>query len=101
MSDAKQKREWTLPPPWLPPPYDIADVVAVQALAQGTADEHQQKRALRWIVEQAAGTYDIGWHPSGDHESSFAAGRRAVGLSVVKLTKINPKALLKKEDRNG
>jgi hypothetical protein len=96
MSDAKKTKrtDWPLPPPWLPVDYDVADVVAVQALAQGTADEHQQKRALRWIVEQACGTYDVGWHPEFP---DFAAGKRSVGLQIVKLCRINPKALLKDE----
>jgi hypothetical protein len=90
---ASTKKEYSLPPPWLPPKYEDADVNAIQAVTQGTADAGQQQRAMKWIVEQGCGTYDLGWHPSGDHEASFAAGRRFVGLAVVKMTKINLAAL--------
>lgn len=101
MASKPSKREtgpWVLPPPWLPPDYELADVVAVQACAAGTADEHQQRRAMKWIVETACGAYDIGWHPSGDHEASFAAGRRFPGLAIIKATLINTAVLRKQND---
>ena len=71
--------------PYRPPPYDLADVHAIRAVASGTADIDQQKRAVRWIVEQAAGTYQPSFRPEGDRETCFAEGRRFVGLQVVKL----------------
>lgn len=86
-----------LPPPWLAKDYELADITAVQAVALGTADKDQQQRALRWIVEKVCGTYDLGWHPSGNHESDFAAGLRFAGLQIVKATKLNT-ALMRKKD---
>lgn len=88
---------WVLPPPWLPPQYEIADIVAVQACVSGTATDEQQKRAMRWIVEQGCLTYDLGWHPD---LADFAAGRRFVGTQIVKLTKLNV-AVLKKKETNA
>lgn len=77
--------------PWLPAPYDEADAFAVQALARGTANPEQQKRALTWIVEACAGLYDLSFRP-GDEEgrrnTDFAEGKRWVGQQVVKLTKV-------------
>lgn len=94
MSDARPPRKptkrdvgpWVLPPPWLPAPYDLSDVVAIQALARGEADAEQQVRALKWIVEVCAGAYSDGWHPE---LADFAAGRRRVGMEIVKLTKLD------------
>lgn len=101
MADRPNKRAngpWVLPPPWLPPDYDLADVVAVQACVAGTANADQQVRAMTWIVEQACLTYDLGWHPNGDHDASFAAGRRFAGSQIVKVSKINPQILRKQND---
>ena len=77
--------------PWLPAAYDKYDVAALQALATGTANEHQQQRALKWIVETACGTYDLPWQPGGPdgaRATDFANGKRFVGLQVVKLTRL-------------
>jgi len=79
--------------PWLPVPYEKADVYAIKALAAGTADAEQQKRALRWIIEQAAGTYDLHYRPDNARDTDFALGRGHVGQQIVKLIKINPAVL--------
>lgn len=82
-----------------PPKYTNFHVASIQALARGEASAHQQQQALRWIIEQAAGTYDLSFSPESDRATSFAEGRRFVGLQLVKLTKINKEAL--KDDDNG
>jgi hypothetical protein len=77
--------------PWRPPKYEEVDVIAIQALARGTANLEQQKRALAWIIERAAGTYDMSYRPGageGDRDTVFAEGRRFVGNQVVKMTKL-------------
>lgn len=48
-----------------------------------------QQRALRWIIERAAGTYDQSFTPDSPRLTDFAEGRRFVGLQIVKLLKIN------------
>ena len=82
-----------LEPPWIPKQYELGDIAAVQAVARGTADKDQQQRALKWIVEQVCGTYDLGWHPEF---ADFAAGLRFAGLQIVKATKLNT-ALMRKD----
>ena len=74
--------------PWLPVETDPADASAIQALAAGTADANQQKRALKVFIEKCADTYGLGWHPGGGSNADFAAGRRFAGLQVVKLLKV-------------
>ncbi len=82
--------------PQVPPPYDVADVSAIQALSRGTANEDQQRRALKWIIERAAGTYDFSFYP-GERETSFALGRVFVGQQVVKLTKLDLSILMQQQ----
>ena len=63
----------------------------IQALARGNASMDQQKRALAWIIESAAGTYEMSYRPGageGDRDTVFAEGRRFVGNQVVKMTKL-------------
>lgn len=86
------------PPPFLPADYHLADLTAVQAIAAGTATADQQRRALKWIVEQVCDTYGLGWHPDGGHASSFVAGRRFAGLQIVKAANVNVSALRKAEE---
>lgn len=80
-----------------PPEYEEADVAAVQALHAGSATPDQQKRALKWIIEGAAATYDFPFRPgSDDRETNIALGRQFVGQQIVKLLKINLSIMRKK-----
>ena len=82
-------------PPYFMVTWDDADATAMQALQRGEATPDQQKRALDWIINRGAMTYDVTFHPEGDRQSAFAEGRRFVGLQVIKLLKINTLAFLK------
>ena len=70
---------------WHPPLWEKADAGALQALARGEAAPHQQQRALKFLIESLAGTYDMTYRPESDRDTAFAEGRRFVGLQVVKL----------------
>ena len=80
-----------------PTPYEAADITAIQQLEQGTATPDLQQRALKWIVECASMTYDQSYRPGDTHETAFAEGRRFVGNSIVKMLKLNPSTLRRKE----
>lgn len=87
--------------PWLPVEWADADVAAIQALGRGEANPDQQKRALDWIIQKAAGTYDISFRPGGadgERETCFAEGRRFVGNQIVKALKISLYALGHKDN---
>lgn len=89
--------------PWLPVKYDLSDAGAVQAFAHGRATAEQQRIAFRWIVEKAAGTYDQSYHPGGEggrRNTDFAEGRRFVGNTLVKLTRLNLSTLRRKESED-
>lgn len=75
--------------PWIPPLYDKADVSALKALEGGVATPEQQQRALRWIIQNACGTYEMSYRPTSDRDTTFAEGRRFVGLQVVKMLRLN------------
>ena len=80
--------------PVAPADYEPADVSAIQALSRGEADEHQQKRAMKWIIEQAAGTYEMHYYPT-ERNTSFSLGRGFVGQQIVKMLRLNVSALTK------
>jgi len=73
---------------YVPAEWELADASALQALHHGEANADQQQRALRWIIEAASNINDLTWRPGGlegERESSFAEGRRFVGLQIKKL----------------
>lgn len=90
--------------PWKPVGYDLPDIVALQALQQGTADAEQQKRALKWIVEVASGRDEQSFYPGGEdgrRNTDFAEGRRFVGNSIVKMLRLNPMHFRRKDNENS
>lgn len=88
-----KKTEFTKPiHPWYPAPWEIADAGAFQALQRGDASSDQQQRALRYLIEVAANTYDMSFRagiPDAQKEQDFAEGRRYVGNTIVKLLRLN------------
>jgi hypothetical protein len=83
--------------PWKPVDLKIRDVAAIQALAKGEAQPEQQQRALNWIIEVVSGTYDQSYRPNSERDTVFAEGKRWVGNTLVKATKINTEILRKRD----
>jgi len=75
--------------PWYPPEYELADISAIKGVAAGTATEEQQKRAMKWIIENCCATYEMSYRPTSDRDTAFAEGRRFVGSQIVKLIKLD------------
>lgn len=77
--------------PWKPAAYDEADTYAIKALAAGVANEGQQMRALKWIIETLCGTYDQPYRPGneGDRDTVFACAKMFVGQQIVKQINVN------------
>jgi hypothetical protein len=71
--------------PWKPAVYAKEDHAAVKAVANGIASEEQQKRAARWIINTLCETYGMSYRPQSDRDTTFAEGKRHVGLQIVKL----------------
>lgn len=89
---------------WQPSEYDIKDIRAVQALAiyAQQPDEMKSKqlapapsdvkRALDWIVNKAAQTYESTFVPNdpSGRIAAFIDGRRSVGMQIIKLISLKP-----------
>lgn len=86
--------------PWKPAPYELADASAIQALADGTANPEQQRRALDWIVYGACRLRDEAYRPgdlAGERDTAFALGQQNVGRQIAKLRTINIGVLRRNE----
>ena len=79
------------------PRYELADVAAIQAMLNGTADEIQQRRGMKWIIEQASNMYGFQYFPT-DRDTNFALGKAYVGQVIVGVSKLNLSALRRKEN---
>ena len=87
--------------PHVPPKYEAADCAAFIALARGEAAPEQQRRALDWIIREAAGTYDLSYRPDSERATAFAEGKRFVGLQIVKLTQNETLASVEKKAKEA
>lgn len=68
------------------------EVVAIQALAQGRADEIQQRKALDWILYKACDFHGVSFRDT-DRETSFAEGKRYVAQQINYLLNIDMRKL--------
>lgn len=89
------------PEPWKPAEWVPEDGYAIQAVMQGRASEEQQRRAMVFIVNNICGTYDLSYRPTGDRDTSFAEGKRFVGLQLVKFAQLNIALLRDKTSEQG
>lgn len=78
------------------PPAHICE--AFQALEAGNANELQQKKALDWLLIKLCKTYDMSYRPGDQMATAFAEGRRAVGLEVVTMLKVNTTEIRRREN---
>lgn len=85
MSTTKRAKPLLPLEPWKPCAYEPEDAYALRALQAGTATDHQQRRALKWIIETACATYDQPYRPGSARDTDFACGMQHVGKQIVKL----------------
>ena len=74
--------------PWTPPAdVTAAEVASLKALHAGNASPEQQRRALDFIIQRVAGTYEKVYCPGegGNRDTAFALGKRHVGTYIVSL----------------
>ncbi len=79
-----------------PAHFNTGDATAMQALANGAANEGQQKRALDWILTSACGLPVWGYRES-QRETDIALGRQFVGQQIVGLINVKVSELRKRE----
>jgi hypothetical protein len=64
-------------------PKEEADIYAIRAVAQGVANDIQQKRAIECIINEIAGTYDMTFDETNGKLQDFREGTRHVGRVIV------------------
>jgi hypothetical protein len=85
LGEGVRREDTPIPPaPWLPAPYDDADIAAMKAMAHGQAEPYQQQLALRWILYML-GTAAPCLVPGDQYMQSAAAGKQWGGQQIFKL----------------
>lgn len=82
--------------PWKPAPYEPNIAAALQAMQRGAASLGQQQQLLEWLIKECCRTYDLSFRPGGadgERDTSFAEGRRSVGLQLVNMLNVKLGAL--------
>lgn len=75
--------------PWLPVTCDPADVAAIQAVYSGTANEHQQRRAIEFVIQISLnGNAHFFPGEDGRRETDYALGRAFVGNQIISFIKL-------------
>jgi hypothetical protein len=82
---------------WLPSAWEIEEAGAIQALARGEAEPHQQKIALDFIITKVADINGPSLYGNGELDSAHHEGRRYVGNTIVKMLKLNLDTLKRKD----
>jgi hypothetical protein len=80
------KGQTDIAPPWEPAEATLAEINAIKALIVGKASEYQQGLIVGWL-ERATGVTSLEFRPDSDRASSFASGKRFVGLQFFQLAK--------------
>lgn len=86
-----RKSEWRpKPAPWMPPDWDESVVWAVRQMAEGRANDGQQKLVWDWLMYVTAASEefaDLSFRPGeeGRRATDFAEGKRFVGMQVRKM----------------
>ena len=75
-------------------PFEPADASAVQAVFNGTADEDQQRRAMRWLLEGACRIHETSFSPDNDRMTIFHEGQRFVGKQIAEMLRTDVRGLL-------
>lgn len=72
-------KPWQVDPRAIRPP-SLPCIVALKAVAQGTATEDQQKRFMAWLIDEGCGYHDRMAYFGDDsaEKTFFALGRRRV-----------------------
>jgi hypothetical protein len=64
------------------PAFELADALAIKAVAEGRADEHQQRRAVKWLLRGLCEVGRLAYSPDSERDTAFALGRQSVGFEV-------------------
>lgn len=84
-------------PPWSLPIEELngytAEIAAIRALGDGTADEYQQRAALEFICKRLCGEGTMSFWPGaedGRRATDFAEGRQWPAIQLRRILKLEP-----------
>jgi len=75
-------------------PFEPADATAIQAVFNGTADEEQQRRAMRWLLDYACGVHEMSYTPGDQYATAFKEGQRFVAKQIGEVLRTNVPGLI-------
>ena len=83
--------------------FSMAVVHALRGMTAGTANEHQQKMAMDWIIEHACRARTMSYERGDHYETVFNEGRRFAGHEIARLVSTDIEKLKQqiKELTNG
>lgn len=84
------------------PAFDVDDIAAMQACVRGNASPQQAKRAIDWVMAEAARVHDMSFQLGGEEGrrlTDFAEGRRYVGHQIRRL--LQPETLRLLQEKVG
>lgn len=84
------------PPADQPAGFELPDIAAVQAVYHGTGTPEQQKRAMEWVIKQAAQIGGQSYRAGDSHATAFSEGRRFVGAQILSLLAMSTEDLKKR-----
>lgn len=94
---AKALKVLAVPPADAAAPVTYALALAIRALRDGVASNHQQKIALEWIVGEASGKRHFPYRGS-DRDTAFALGRYFVAEQITGLFYVDMATLRRNQD---
>ncbi len=89
------------PMPWILAHPEDADIFAVQALAEGRADAHSQRRAWEFIRDRLCGGEIMSFWPGGEdgrRATDFAEGKRWVAIQLRRIARLTPSGTSLRDD---
>ena len=76
--------------------FEPADASAIQAVFDGRADEIQQKRAMRWILDGPCRIHEVSFDPGNARVSDFNEGCRFVGKQIAEVLRTSVPDLIER-----
>lgn len=95
-----RREKWQDRDPWerLTIHLDLQAAHALQAMQRGEASDVQQQNVLNWLLRVPGMAYEETFDPVNERISSYLAGRRSVGLAIVKHLHVIPSKIERKPD---
>lgn len=85
--------------PWYPVELTSKYARICQAMRDGEASGEDQKEFMSWLLNHVCAIGDLEFRPDSDRASTFASGKRFVGMQVKKHLMAKPGVLEQRENK--